>query len=154
MYKDGIHVLARAVIIDQDNILLCQTLDLPVNFYFLPGGHIEYRESASSALIRELLEETGVRDVQIKRFLGVLEHSFEPGFSSICHNHEYNLIFEVESEKLKITSEIPKMEDHIQILWMPVNDIINIDFRPEPLKKLILKWLQLNYNDSFYSSML
>ena len=92
--------------------------------------------------------------VQIKRFLGVLEHSFEPGFSSICHNHEYNLIFEVESEKLKIDSEIPKMEDHIQTLWMPVKDIINIDFRPEPLKNLILKWLQLNYNDSFYSSML
>ncbi len=154
MYKDGIHVLARAVVIDRDNILLCKTLDLPVNFYFLPGGHIEYRESASSALIRELSEETGVRDVQIKRFLGVLEHSFEPGFSSICHNHEYNLIFEVESEKLKINSEIPKMEDHIQILWMPIKDIINIDFRPGPLKNLILKWLQLNYNDSFYSSML
>lgn len=52
MYKDGIHVLARAVIIDQDNILLCQTLDLPVSFYFLPGGHVEHEESASSALIR------------------------------------------------------------------------------------------------------
>ena len=49
MYKDGIHVLARAVIIDQDNILLCQTLDLPVSFYFLPGGgHVEHEESASS----------------------------------------------------------------------------------------------------------
>jgi len=154
MYKDSIHVLARAVVIDQGNILLCKTLDLPVSFYFLPGGHVEHGESASSALIRELSEETGARNVEIKRFLGVLEHSFEPGFSSICHNHEYNLIFEVESEKLKIDIEIPQVEDNIQILWMPVKDIINIDFRPEPLKKLILKWLQLNYNDSFYSSML
>lgn len=154
MYKDSIHVLARAVVIDQGNILLCKTLDLPVSFYFLPGGHVEHGESASSALIRELSEETGARNVEIKRFLGVLEHSFEPGFSSICHNHEYNLIFEVESEKLKIDIEIPQVEDNIQILWMPVKDIINIDFRPEPLKNLILKWLQLNYNDSFYSSML
>ena len=154
MHKGSIHVLTRAVIIDQDNILLCKTLDLPVSFYFLPGGHIEHGESASSALIRELSEETGARNVEIKRFLGVLEHSFEPGFSSICHNHEYNLIFEVESEKLKIDIEIPQVEDNIQILWMPVKDIINIDFRPEPLKNLILKWLQLNYNDSFYSSML
>lgn len=154
MYKDSIHVLARAVVIDQGNILLCKTLDLPVSFYFLPGGHVEHGESASSALIRELSEETGARNVEIKRFLGVLEHSFEPGFSSICHNHEYNLIFEVESEKLKIDIEIPQVEDNIQILWMPVKDIINIDFRLEPLKNLILKWLQLNYNDSFYSSML
>jgi len=154
MYKDSIHVLARAVVIDQGKILLCKTLDLPVSFYFLPGGHVEHGESASSALIRELSEETGARNVEIKRFLGVLEHSFEPGFSSICHNHEYNLIFEVESEKLKIDIEIPQVEDNIQILWMPVKDIINIDFRLEPLKNLILKWLQLNYNDSFYSSML
>ncbi len=56
---------------------------------------MEHEESASSALIRELLEETGARNVQIKRFLGVLEHSFESGFSSICHNHEYNLIFDL-----------------------------------------------------------
>ena len=154
MYKDSIHVLARAVVIDQGNILLCKTLDLPVSFYFLPGGHVEHGESASSALIRELSEETGARNVEIKRFLGVLEHSFEPGFSSICHNHEYNLIFEVASEKLKINNEITQIEDHIQILWMPVKDIINIDFRPEPLKNLILKWLECDYNYSFHSKML
>ena len=154
MYKDSIHVLTRAVVIDQDNILLCKTLDLPINFYFLPGGHVEHSESAASALIRELSEETGARNVQIKRFLGILEHSFELGFSSICHNHEYNLIFGVESEKLKIDSKISQVEDHIQILWMPVKEIINIDFRPEPLKNLILKWRELDYNDSFYSSML
>ena len=154
MYKDSIHVLTRAVIIDQDNILLCKTLDLPVSFYFLPGGHVEHGESASSALIRELSEETGTRNVEIKRFLGVLEHSFESGFSSICHNHEYNLIFEVASEKLKINSKILQIEDHIQILWMPVKNIINIDFRPEPLKNLILKWLECDYNHSFHSEML
>jgi len=60
----------------------------------------------------------------------------------------------LKSEKLKIDSEIPKIENHIQTLWIPVKDIINIDFRPEPLKNLILKWRELDYNDSFYSSML
>lgn len=154
MYKDSIHVLTRAVVIDQDNILLCRTLDLPINFYFLPGGHVEHSESAASALIRELSEETGAKNVQIKRFLGILEHSFAPGFNSICHNHEYNLIFEVASEKLKINNEILQIEGHIQILWMPVKDIINIDFRPEPLKNLILKWLERDYNYSFHSKML
>ena len=119
-----------------------------------PKGKLEAGENKLQAAIRELSEETGARNVEIKRFLGILEHSFEPGFSSICHNHEYNLIFEVASEKLKINSKIPQIEDHIQILWMPVKDIINIDFRPEPLKNLILKWLECDYNYSFHSKML
>jgi len=99
--KDNIHVLSRAVIIDQEQILLCKTLDLfPSDFYFLPGGHVEHGESTEKALIRELLEEAGCK-CKIERFLGCLEYSFEPGLNSLCHNHEYNFIFEVTSEILK-----------------------------------------------------
>lgn len=55
---------------------------LEVGFYFLPGGHIEHGESAENAFLRELKEETSVR-CTIKKFLGCLEHSFEPGHSSL-----------------------------------------------------------------------
>jgi 8-oxo-dGTP diphosphatase len=92
--KNNIHVLSRAVIIDQNHILLCKTLDLQENFYFLPGGHVEHGESVEISLLRELVEETA-SEGKIKRFLGCLEYSFEFGANSICHNHEYNFIFEV-----------------------------------------------------------
>ena len=39
--QDKIHVLSRAAVIDQHEILLCKTLELEKNFYFLPGGHIK-----------------------------------------------------------------------------------------------------------------
>lgn len=153
MLKSNIHVLARAVIIDQEHILLCKTVDLPINFYFLPGGHVEHGESVSSALIREIYEETGAKNVVIKKFLGVLEYSFEPGYSSICHNQEYNFIFEVSSEELKVDNKILQMEDHIEVLWVPLDIIADIDFRAEPLKDLVKKWLNLNCNDAFYSQI-
>ena len=57
--KNNIHVLSRGVIIDQDHILLCKTLDLPISIYFLPGGHVEHGESVETSLLRELMEETG-----------------------------------------------------------------------------------------------
>lgn len=76
--KNNIHVLSRAMIIDQRHILLCKTLDLPVIFYFLPGGHVEHGESVETSLLRELMEETGAQ-YKIKRFLGCLEYRFEPG---------------------------------------------------------------------------
>lgn len=152
MNNDNIHVLTRAVIIDQDHILVCKTLDLPISFYFLPGGHVEHGESVETSLLRELLEETGA-ECKIKRFLGCLEYSFEPGHSSICHNHEYNFIFEVESDTLKKAHQIQQLEAHIALLWMPLAKLSEIDFRAEPLRELISLWLKSDNNDFFRSVM-
>lgn len=150
--KNNIHVLSRAVIIDQQHILLCKTLDLEISFYFLPGGHVEHGESVETSLLRELMEETGA-ECQIKRFLGCLEYSFEPGHSSICHNHEYNFIFEAAADALKKNNKIPQLEAHIELIWMPLDQLSTIDFRAEPLKKLIPEWLNSDPNSSFKSVM-
>jgi 8-oxo-dGTP diphosphatase len=151
--KDKIHVLARGVIIDQGHILLCKTTDLAHNFYFLPGGHVEHGESAEDAVLRELIEETGSK-VEINRFLGCLEYSFEPSHSSICHNHEYNFIFEVSSAMLKPDIEIPKMEEHIELFWVKLSKLEEIDFRPVPLKKLLTAWLKQSADNVFVSEMI
>lgn len=111
----GIHVLSRAVIVDQQQILLCKTMDFTDNFYFLPGGHIEHNESALSALLRELIEEADAK-CQIKRFLGCLEYNFKPDYAHVCHDHEYNLIFEVESDELKADSKVLCQEKHIELI--------------------------------------
>jgi len=151
--QDKIHVLGRAVIIDQNKILLCKTLDLDISFYFLPGGHIEHGESAENSLLRELKEETGFECV-IKRFLGCLEYSFEPGHSSICHNHEYNFIFEAESQHLKSDKKIVCPEKHIELIWTPISNLYEIDFRAEPLKKLLPEWLSGDTHSKFISEMI
>ena len=151
-HKNTIHVLSRAVILDQEHLLVCKTRDLPIRFYFLPGGHIEHGESAETAVIRELLEESGSL-CTIKRFLGCLEYSFEPGHSSICHNHEYNFFFEAESDDLKVQNALASLEDHIELVWVPLREIDSIDFRPEPLKTLLPDWLKSPKNNAFQSMM-
>lgn len=150
-HKDGIHVLARAVVTDQDHLLVCKTLDLPVPFYFLPGGHVELDESAEETVVRELKEETGA-SAHIERFLGCLEHRFEPGHSSICHHHEYNLIFKASAPDLRVGTSIPQLEKHLQPLWVPIHSLEGIDFRPEPLKRLLGRWLDFK-KDPFVSYM-
>lgn len=153
MSKNNIHVLSRGVIIDQGHILLCRTLDLSVSFYFLPGGHVEHGESVETSLLRELMEETGAH-CKIKRFLGCLEYIFEPGHSSICHNHEYNFIFEAESESLKSNNKIPQLEKHIELIWVPLHQLSEIDFRAEPLRELVPQWLKTPASDVFRSVMI
>ncbi len=149
----NIHILARAVILDADHILVCKTTDMPHNFYFLPGGHVEHGESAQVALLRELLEETGA-EATIKRFLGCLEFSFEPGYSSFCHNHEYNFIFEVEAPSLSVANKVPQLEAHIELTWVPMNKINEIDFRAEPLRVLIPQWLKSTSDNGTFQSVM
>ena len=151
--NQNIHVLSRAVVIDKGQILLCKTIALNPDFFFLPGGHIEQGESAQQALLRELREESGF-NFSIRRFLGCFEHSFELGKNSICHSHECNLIFEATSEELKIGQSLAQVEDHIELHWFPLCNLKDIDLRPEPLGTFLSLWLSKDMNDAFQSHML
>lgn len=147
-----IHVLTRGIVLDAGHILLCKTTDLEHNFYFLPGGHIEHGESATNALLREFIEETGAT-CTIKRFLGCLEFSFEPIHNNVCHNHEYNFVFEVTAPTLKLALPLTQLEAHLRLEWVPFDQLSTIDFRAEPLKQLIPKWLSLPPTESYASRM-
>ncbi len=155
MNKDNIHVQSRAVIIKEGHILLCKTTGLDLDFYFLPGGHIEHGESAKDAMLRELKEEIGF-EFEINRFLGCFEYSFDPNVRkhAKCHTHEYDFIFEANSNLLPAPHmALEQFEKHIKVLWIPIDKLEEIDLRPDPLKNLIPKWLNLNLNPAFESKM-
>lgn len=50
---------AKAIIINEDKILLTKNQDNEGYFYLYPGGGQEYRETLHDALIRECIEEVG-----------------------------------------------------------------------------------------------
>src|SRR3989338_2570723 len=58
------------VIIKDGKVLLLKRAVKPVGKWCLPGGRIEFRESAENAAEREILEETGLR-TKVKRLVGV-----------------------------------------------------------------------------------
>ena len=161
MNEYNIHVLSRGVIIDQNHILLAYDPRLHPNhyyelnsqFYYLPGGHIEFQESAKTALIRELKEETGF-GANIERFLGVLEHAWNfPGDDICCHTHEINLIFKVNIAGLKYGDAVSQQEEHVAFSWVPIENLEKTDFRPLPLKNSIIEWLKHDDNNVFHSTI-
>lgn len=152
--NNKIHIISRGVIINRNNILLCKSKNLKQNFYFLPGGHIEHKEKAEDALLRELSEEANIKGI-IKRFLGVYECVFEPANDDkICHTHEYNLIFEVRAKNIDYNTPIISSENHIEFAWLKLAELENIDLRPDAFIKLIPKWLELNISQGFKSNII
>ena len=129
-----IEIIARAVILCDGKILLCR--QKTENYYFLPGGHVEFGESIEKALVRELKEETGA-NVKKSRFLGIVENQLGRGKNK---HHEINFIYKVA---LRATT-FKIIEDHIEFYWKDIAIFKQTSFLPLQLKKQLLSWMKRN----------
>ena len=81
------HYRVGGIIIENERVLLCRA-DRE-DFWYVPGGRVEIRETARDSLTRELLEELGCSS-EIGRLLWVVENFFE--FDGTAF-HEVGLYF-------------------------------------------------------------
>lgn len=121
-------LIARAVIRRDGHLLLARQRGS--SWYFLPGGHVKPGEPIESALIRELSEELGVH-AKIGQFVGAVEHGYIQDGTS---HHELNLVFEVAIN----TSEPVSQEDHLEVEWLPWDQLPDASVRPASLKNALL----------------
>jgi len=133
-YKDKFELCVRAIIQDDDKILVCKRKDK--GYYFFPGGHIEFGETAEQALIRELNEELSILIKKVS-FIGVGENIFNQDGQK---HHEINLVFEVLADKVKDKSK----EDHIDFFFFEKEKFAKEKVLPISLKEAIIKWRKDN----------
>jgi len=132
MKNKKIDLLVRAIIELDGKILVCKKKGR--KYYFFPGGHVEFGESAKKALKREIKEELGL-NIKECSFIGGSEHSFiEDGKKY----HEINLAFRTKTDELKTESK----EDHLQFFLLDKKQLIKQIVLPEALKKALLKWFR------------
>lgn len=132
-----IEVIARAIITDgtEGEMLFCSPKSGA--YYYLPGGHIEFGETAKTALTRELYEETGVDISEAEfHFAGAGENIFTQ--DSVPH-HEVNLYFEVKGV-FSGNEDIPSLEEEISFHWLPLSDIPSLPVLPEAIKHSLSEW--------------
>ena len=143
-----VRLSTRAVIINDSEILILKDISDPAQRFVLPGGGIEFTESAKNALKRELLEEVGA-SLSIGRFLGC----FEQGFThwQLGQLHDVSLLFLVEvstEQKHQIVSQ----EERYLCCWFSIDKINEIDLGPNELKELLPFWLKHDFDESFKSA--
>ena len=127
---ENIDVIARAIILDEtgEKMLFCAPKNK--SYYYLPGGHIEFGETARKALKRELSEETGIKtDETHFTFLGSDENIF---LQSGEKQHEVNFYFKVDS--VFPAKESLSKEGHIIFSWIPVSELSQFPILPETVK--------------------
>lgn len=132
--EKSIEVLARGVCIRDGHLLLCHTAGA-ANTY-LPGGHVEFQESAPQSLVREVREEMGLR-ARAGRFLGAVEHTFRQKGEVHC---EINLVFVLSIPGLDPAEPVRSREGHLDFLWVPLRGLGRAALEPAPLRALVRAW--------------
>ena len=127
-------MISRAIILDNNKILLIHRFNKGREYFVLPGGHIEKNESKEKTLIREIKEETNL-DIKIDKYLWTLTN---PSDNS---NHHFFLVTEFTGDLKLGGPELKKnsKEDTYILEWHNIKDITKLNLVPEILKNKILK---------------
>lgn len=145
--QNPFHNLARGIFVKDTKVLLVQATGYTNTF--LPGGHIEFGESAKDALIREIEEELGI-ECTVVGLLGLVEHKWEKQGVLHC---EINQVFEVESDELKTSYNPKSSESHLKFFWCNADDLDTKNLQPYPFRNLIKNYLNGN-KDIWWGSSL
>lgn len=132
MKNKTIDILVRAIIEVDEKILVCRKKRK--KYYFFPGGHVEFGESAEKALKREIKEELGL-NIKKCTFIGGSEHQF---IEDKRKYHEINLAFKTKINKIKMESK----EDHLRFFLFDKKQLTKQIILPKSLKKALLKWFR------------
>ncbi|PKR83725.1 NUDIX domain-containing protein [Heyndrickxia camelliae] len=141
------HHLVRGILLQDGKVLLAKAKGNRNSF--LPGGHIEFRESAKDALSREMAEELGIA-CEVSNFIGIVEHKWEKKGAVNC---EVNQLFEVTTNELNCVLNPKSKETHIEFFWCHIDCIEESSLQPYPLKKIIRSYWT-NRNMTFWESTL
>lgn len=128
--ENSIELIVRALVIKNRRILVCQTIGK--DYFFLPGGHVEFGESVQEAIRRELYEETGAI-LKVAQFIGAVENIFTQEGKS---RHEVSVVFHADIDSDNISSR----ESHIQFFWFTMEEFLRRKVAPPALKDAIIAW--------------
>lgn len=112
--------------------MFCKNRDKTKDYYFLPGGHVEFGETARDALIRELNEELiiSIKDVSL---IGGMEDIFTKENGK--KHHDINLFFSVLFDNVRDKSK----EDEIDFFFLTRKEMLKEKVFPAVLPEAILK---------------
>lgn len=133
----NIETLARGVLVRDGKLLVCQPKK--GGRCYLPGGHVEFGETARQALVREVREEMSLR-AEAGDFLAVAENTFTQNGEPHC---EVNLVFRLDIPGLTAETDPAAAEDWIAFRWIPFDaDALHAaNLLPEHLIADLPTWL-------------
>lgn len=141
---------AKAIIIQNGQLLAIRNRDAQGDFYILPGGGQEHRETLHEALHRECHEEIGVDIVIgplrfVREYIGA-HHEFAEHDGEV---HQIEFMFNCDLKEGQIPANGPLLDTYqVGISWLPVAQLEQYRLYPAVLIELLKIDVSKEINDS------
>lgn len=141
----NIRISAKAIIIDNDKLLLTKNQDDEGYFYLFPGGGQEHGETLEQAVRRECLEEVG-KQVEVGSLVFIREYigknhehaSFDYDF----HQVEHYFICNIENGQSEKTKPANPDTNQVGLEWLPIDKLLDYRIYPKELLQQIINYTQ------------
>ena len=133
------------VVLNKSNkVFVGKRIDNPKNFWQMPQGGIDPGEDYLSAALRELEEETGIKDVKlIKEIDEILTYELPPNLLGIIWKGKYRgqkqkwfiMKFNGNDKEINLRTHKPEFLDW---KWINISDLtkVAVDFKLDVYKKI------------------
>ena len=122
-------IRVAAVILRDDEILLIRHVRDNETYWLLPGGGVEYGETLSEALKRELMEEASI-EIEVGHLIMVND-----SIPTDKRRHIVNLYFtaEIIGGEMKLNVD----ERMAELKFMPLSELADLTFYPDTRNELL-----------------
>jgi 8-oxo-dGTP pyrophosphatase MutT (NUDIX family) len=131
------HFTASGFVVSPDRSSLLLVHHVKLDKWLQPGGHVERSDAdLENAARREVLEETGLRDMEMIGLLDVDVHRCPARGEDPHHDH-----FDVRFGYWAGSVEVAAGEGTSKVVWFPLDEVVAWKDRPSmsrPAKKLLV----------------
>jgi 8-oxo-dGTP diphosphatase len=124
---------ASACVWKDGKVLLVQRSKPPLGLWSLPGGHVEFGETALAAAERELMEESGVT-ADLTAFVGLYEIILEKPlfhYAIACYGGLWS------------SGEAQASSDALEARWLAPAELDSLDLAPNVREAIARAWILL-----------
>jgi ADP-ribose pyrophosphatase YjhB (NUDIX family) len=125
-----------AVVLNRGRVLLCQLVD--EDYWFLPGGHVNFLETSNDALKREMQEELAT-SIRVERLLWVVESFFQEKQTEPHHELGFYYLMRLPPQSPLLRAAEPfrcRDEGERMILqWHPLTTLPTLPLYPAFLRQ-------------------
>ncbi|GIN74132.1 DNA mismatch repair protein MutT [Bacillus sp. J14TS2] len=132
---------AKAIIIQDGQLLAIKKQDIDGVYYILPGGGQEHGETLHEALERECVEEVNASVkidylLFIREYIGKNHEHFT--FDSDVHQIEYMFLCQIKGNSNNVGNGSSPDDGQISVEWLPLTELLNYRLYPQSMRQYVL----------------